>query len=225
MKTILISTRFKSNMLNLIHQLETGLQNPLPGSAAHSQMVAAESIRHQYYEIPDDPLIASVLILLYPKNKQWHLVLIQRVSRDKRDRHSGQISFPGGRAEASDPDLLFTAIREGQEEVGIDPKQINPIGKLTPLYIPVSNFLVHPFVSYTTSLPEFVPQLSEVASIIETPLDHLLDPTTIQKTEIKTPTGFKLKDVPHFNVEGHVVWGATAMILSEFLNVVESNIK
>jgi len=209
-------------MLEFIDQLKTGLKQPLPGVEAQHRM--ANNFRRRSSDAPSDARIACVLLLLYPRDSQWHIVLIQRVSHDKRDRHSGQISFPGGKLEDTDPSLLGGALREAQEEVGVNVEKIQSLGRLTELYIPVSNFLVHPFVGFSKEQPLFVPQPSEVQSILEVPVSTLQDPSTLQVRDIKVQNNITLKEVPYFNIEGHVVWGATAMILSEFLVVVEKSV-
>jgi 8-oxo-dGTP pyrophosphatase MutT (NUDIX family) len=146
-------------------------------------------------------------------------VFIERVSNKKDDRHSGQISFPGGKLEDSDPSPAFAALRETEEEIGVEMNKVNLLGKLTDLYIPVSNFLVYPFVGFMEEEPVFRRQESEVASIVESPLDHLLTPETRGVTHLSIQNGLTIPDVPYFDVDGHVVWGATAMMLNEFLEL------
>ena len=209
-------------MFGFINQLKTGLEQPLPGVEAQHRM--ANNFRRRSSDAPFDARVACVLLLLYPRDSQWHIVLIERVSHDKRDRHSGQISFPGGKLEETDPSLLAGALREAEEEVGMESKKVQTLGRLTELYIPVSNFLVHPFVGFSKEQPLFVPQPSEVQSILEVPVSTLQDPVTLRVKDIKVRNSITLKEVPYFDVEGHVVWGATAMILSEFLAVVEQNV-
>ena len=194
------------------------IKRPLPGRTAQFKM--SHVVRRQEQVIPDNARIASTLILLYPKNDEWHLVLIQRTSNNPNDRHGGQISLPGGQQEESDTSLSATAIREAQEEIGADPSKITLLGELTDLYIPVSNFKVHPFVAYTNERPSFELQESEVHAIIEVPLSVLQDEKTRELTNIKISERITLKDVPYFNIEGQVVWGATAMMLSEFLETI-----
>ncbi|MEM9821734.1 MAG: CoA pyrophosphatase [Bacteroidota bacterium] len=204
----------------LAQQLTLQLQQPLPGRSAQYKM--AHAIRQKTFPVPDNARKACVVLLLYPKNGTTHIVLIERMpSKHKDDRHSGQISFPGGKLEPDDPSLKAGALRETEEEVGVPPEQIQILGALSQLYIPVSNFLVFPFVGYTDEAPHFIRQASEVKSIIETPLSLLLDPRTLQHTDIPIKEGV-LKGVPFFNVFGHTVWGATAMMLSEFLHLVEA---
>jgi 8-oxo-dGTP pyrophosphatase MutT (NUDIX family) len=202
-----------------IEKVKTRFINPLPGRAAQSKM-APRIVRE--FTPATNARIACVLALLYPKNDAWNIVLIERMHSDyKNDRHSGQISFPGGGYEDSDGLLARAALREAEEEVGVFSKDISIIGQLSDMYIPVSNFLVHPFVGYMDYAPTFVPQPSEVKDILEVPIPKLQDPSTIQATDIKISTGMVLKDVPYYDLNGHIVWGATAMMLSEFLEVVD----
>jgi len=164
-------------------------------------------------ETPGNPRQGGVLILLYERLGQTCLVLTRR--RDDLQSHAGQISFPGGRRESGET-LQTTAIREAHEEIGIHPAELELLGRLSSLYIPPSDYEVHPFVAwYRNGRPTFIPQESEVAEILEVPLSHLLDPAARlqEKWEIR---GFEL-DVPFYLVSGHKVWGATAMMLSEFL--------
>lgn len=202
---------------DFIPQLKKQLQLPLPGEDAQFKM--APATRKYYKTIPDGYRIACVLCLLYPKNDRWHIVLMERVST-KRDRHSGQMSFPGGKLEPSDPTYAAGALREAHEEVGILSDDVQIIGELTPLYIPVSNFMVYPFVGNLNYAPQFELQKTEVQSVVEAPLDLLLDDRTRQLTNIRARDNYVLKNIPFFNVYGKIVWGATAMMLSEFVEVV-----
>lgn len=194
------------------------MQSPLPGRAAQLKMAAYKA---RFSVLPSqNARLAAVLILLYPKSK-WHTVFIQRVSNKSKDRHSGQMSFPGGKFEESDRTLSYAALREAEEEIGIDASKVNLLGPLTDLYIPVSNFLVHPFVGTIDYTPEFKPEASEVSKIVEAPLSLLQDSETRAFKNIQVSPELTLPNVPYFNVHGHVVWGATAMILNEFLELLE----
>lgn len=212
------------NMIDsLISTLQEKIKAPLPGNEAQYKM--AHFNRENIYPQapPSDARIACVLFLLYPKNDQWHFVLIKRMSsKNPNDKHSGQVSFPGGQLEEIDNSLEDGAKREAEEEVGVKASDISIIGKMTDLYIPVSNFLVHPFIGYMDYTPVFNRQESEVKAIIEAPFSLLLDENTVQKTTLKIPQGFIIKDVPHYNIHGHVVWGATAMMISEFLEILKN---
>ncbi|MFK8104908.1 MAG: CoA pyrophosphatase [Saprospiraceae bacterium] len=201
--------------LKLITQVKTALAAPLPGKAAQNKM--AHVVRKQQTTPPSTARIACVLILLYQKQNAWHLVFIERMSNHKDDKHGGQIGFPGGQLEASDFDLKQCALRETEEEVGIPMTKIEILGRLTELYIPVSNFLVHPFVGYLPQEPQFILQTSEVKNVIEAPLSLLQHKDTLQTTQIQVSANITLQHVPYFKVQNHVVWGATAMMLSEFL--------
>ena len=167
--------------------------------------------------IPQDTTglrIGAVLLLLYCRQDDIYLVLTKR--REDLQAHAGQISFPGGRQEDSES-LLTTALRETEEEIGIPKTAVLSLGQLTTIYIPPSGFLVHPFVGWyqNGSEPEFMPSAGEVAQIIEVPLKTLLDP----KTAVQEPWDFKGHQVmvPYFAIQEHKVWGATAIMLSEFV--------
>lgn len=176
-------------------------------------------LSRQILEAPPTARQSSVLILLFPKDGEWHVVLTERVG-NPNDPHSNQISFPGGSLEVNDASLAFCALRETHEEVGIAPETINLIGKMTDLYIPVSNFQVHPFLGWTAAPPQYQKQITEVKHIIEAPLSLLQNPDN-QKKKDMTIRGFHIPEVPYFDVYGKVVWGATAMMLSELLEIVD----
>ena len=201
-----------------IDKIKTRFLEPLPGWAAQTKMAP-----YLPREIIPDPnaRIACVLALLYPKNDEWNIVLIERMpSKNKNDRHSGQVSFPGGKYEPSDRLLVSAALRETEEEIGVLSQDISIIGQLSDMYIHVSNFLVHPFVGFIDYAPTFIPQPSEVKNILEVPIEVLKDPSTIRSTDMQVATGFTLKEVPYYHLDGYTVWGATAMMLSEFLEVI-----
>jgi len=206
-------------MQDLIHKIQSGLQHPLPGVTAHNKM--AHAARRAKFDVPDNARQASVLALLYPKLEEWHIVFIERTSRNPNDQHKGQISFPGGSYDVSDPDFKFTALREANEEIGVDPNDIQILGELTDLYIPVSNFNVNPFVGLMNYRPSFIPQESEVASILEIPFQTFLNPNIRQKTNIKITPQITMKDVPYFNIDNKILWGATAMMMSELIEVIQ----
>lgn len=209
-----------------IQAIQQQLQQQLPGPEAQYKM--AHVVRQNYLDLkPDVPVnarIACVLALLYPKlEEDMHIVLIERISSNPKDRHKGQVSFPGGRYEDEDGTFERGALREAQEEVGVDPDRISILGPLTELYIPVSNFKVYPFVGYVDERPSFRPQLSEVKQIIEVPIEHLTNPATRQFTNIRINEQITLNRVPFYNVQGKIVWGATAMILSELITVLHAS--
>ena len=158
---------------------------------------------------------SAVIQLLYPVNNRLHMVLIKRSSRNVQDKHKGQIAFPGGKRDKKDRSLQHTALRELREEVGIQGQRINILGRLTELFIPVSNFMVYPYLAYTDEIPEFKKQDSEVDEIIEMPLGMLFDKKLKRKKNLKVSDQVTLKAVPYYDIFGHIVWGATAMMLSE----------
>ena len=166
--------------------------------------------------IGDNAKKSAVLILFYPKNNQTHIALIKR-SIDK-SVHSAQISFPGGKSEITDKSLIHTALREAEEEIGIITDSIKVIASLTKLYIPPSNFDVYPFVGVTYHTPDFKPNY-EVQKILEVDLETLMNPETCTHKKIQHRTGNDFV-VPCYYVQEEVIWGATAMIISELLQVV-----
>jgi 8-oxo-dGTP pyrophosphatase MutT (NUDIX family) len=200
-----------------VTKLREKLRAPLPGRAAQNKM--AHGVRRSDAPPPADARQAGVLALFYPKAAEWHLVLIERSRSNANDRHSGQVSFPGGKYEEGDGTLAMTALREAEEEVGVKPQDIELLGHLTELYIPVSNFLVNPFVGITHQTPSFSPQQTEVQAIIEVPFELLCQPQTRQAADLRIGANITLRQVPCYQVFGKPVWGATAMILSELLEI------
>ena len=201
-----------------IKNIEQRLKAPLPGLEAQFKM--AHVVRRTNYDIPDDARRAGVLALFYPKEQDWNLVFIERVSSNRMDRHSGQISFPGGKYEDGDGDLITTAIRETEEEIGVPTNDVKVLGELSQMYIPVSNFLVHPCVGFLEYTPIFVPEQAEVHDIIEVPFGRFLKPETAQVTKLKLSNNIVLNQVPYYDLYGKVLWGATAMIMSELIEAV-----
>jgi 8-oxo-dGTP pyrophosphatase MutT (NUDIX family) len=157
---------------------------------------------------------SAILILCYTLHSTPHILFIKR-SENPRDKHSGQISFPGGSKQKSDKNILHTAIRETYEEIGFLCNTENIVRKLSNLYIPVSNYLVSPFVAILeTAPPSFVLQESEIAEIIEIPIEHLLQTKHSKTTLINNET------IPYFSYHQHMRWGAPAMICAEFLQMI-----
>ncbi len=201
-----------------IAHLEHRLKSSLPGREAQFRM--AHITRSSFSDsVPKDARPAAVLALFYPFNDEWRIVLIERESHNPRDRHKGQISFPGGAFEKQDRSLADTALREAEEEIGVDASAIKLLGQLSSLYIPVSNFDVHPFVGFLEKAPLFKPQPHEVKEILEAPFQLFLEPQNRSLTTVVVHETLSLSDVPFFNVHGKVVWGAKAMIMSELLEI------
>jgi 8-oxo-dGTP pyrophosphatase MutT (NUDIX family) len=191
-----------------LHQI---FQQPLPGIEAQREM---SPVHRKFLNAPPNARQSATLLLLYQKDNQWYFPLIQRPGNEK-DKHSGQISFPGGQVEKQDSDVAFTAKREAFEEIGITISDIEIIGKLSQTYIDVSNFNIHPFVGFLSYPPEYTIQKSEVDQVIDFPVKLLLDSNIRKKKDIQV-RNFKLKEVPYFDFQNHVIWGATAIMLQEF---------
>ena len=200
-----------------LDSLENNLKGPVPGLRAQLKMVTDPRPGHQVYqEVEDSCLKAGVLILLYPVRDKLHLVLTRRTERV--DHHQAQISLPGGRQEPGES-FEQTALRETCEELSIPSESIRVIGRLTPLYIPPSNYCIFPVVATADSRPDFHPSTEEVAEVIEVPLDCLLDPENIHK-EMWIIRGREVT-VPFYYLKGHKIWGATAMVLSELVELIK----
>ena len=196
----------------------------LPAGAAHIKMAPkerADTLKNLDLQAVN-PRIAAVMMLLYPKNKETHLVLIVRNAYE--GVHSSQIAFPGGKYEIFDISYEATALRETQEEVGILSEKIEIVKEFSPMYIPPSNFLVHPFLGISHDELSFYPDVREVADIIELPLSVFLDDEIIMEATLSTSYGSNIL-VPAFNIQNHIVWGATAMILSELREVLKTSFR
>ena len=192
----------------------------LPAFHAHIKMAPInrmEDLKNMDFS-RKNPRIAAVLMLFYPKNDQTNLVLILRNAYE--GIHSAQVGFPGGKYEQEDEDLIFTALRETHEEIGINPKTIEIVKSFTKLYIPPSNFLVHPFLGISKEELIFVADPVEVAAVIELPLSVFLSEDTVVNSDVKTSYSSN-SAVPAFKIQDHIVWGATAMILSELKEVLK----
>jgi 8-oxo-dGTP pyrophosphatase MutT (NUDIX family) len=199
--------------------LQDGFTRDLPGKEAHVKMAPQPiDLRRFTTTFADPPKKSGVLLLFYPEEGAVYFPLIKRPQYP--GVHSGQVGFPGGKMEPSDPDILFTALREAEEEIGIDAGKVEVLGRLSDLYIPTSNFLVTPVVGFIQEKPSFVPEQREVARIITTELVSLFHPEVRKQTQLALGGGMYL-DTPYFAVEEEVVWGATAMILSELVQVLE----
>lgn len=197
---------------------------PLPALAAHIKMAPLErvaSLQADYYA-QNNPRKSAVMMLFYPKDGNAALVLIKR--NTYAGVHSAQISFPGGKAETYDESAAHTALRETWEEIGVSPEDINVVMPFTEIYIPPSNFLVAPFLGLCAFEPVFKPSPDEVEEIIQLTLDELLDDTLIVNIDMKTSYLPNVM-VPAFKVGEHIVWGATAMILSELKETIKIALK
>jgi len=206
--------------VDFIEKLCKELQKPLPGVEKQYKMAAGNRVFYKEFETIDDPKESSVLIILYPEINNWNTIFIKRTA--DKGPHSGQMAFPGGMFEHDDKSLYETALREAEEEVGIDIKQVNFIGQLTPLHIPVSNVIVNPFIATLPSRPKLTANKSEVEEIFETPINIFLD------KNILSFFTFDYKDktykAPSFIIGNYTIWGATAMIWNEFLTIYKNTL-
>jgi len=193
--------------------LNLRLKDELPGDEVRKIMAPSarfvDGIEGVHNKKPRD---SAVLILLYQKDGEMFFPLIKRV--EDGSPHSGQISFPGGGEEKKDRDIVETALREGQEEIGVDPDKIRILGLLSDLYIPVSNYNVTPVVGYSEEIPHFNIDKKEVAYVIEAKLPYLFEDKNKGRETIFRH-GVSI-DAPFYLSGKEKIWGATAMILSEF---------
>lgn len=199
----------------LISFLENKLKEPLPGKEAHLQM-SPQPVDMRRFEpkLPEHHRKSGVLLLFYPDSKQTFFPLIKRP--DYPGVHGGQISLPGGKMEPEDFDIVQTALREAEEEIGVSKDQVSVLGRMTDLYIPTSNFLVSPVVGYMTSIPTMTPEEKEVQRIISAQVSQVLDLGIRKRKNLDIRPSLRL-DTPYFEIDGEMVWGATAMILSELV--------
>ncbi|TDQ18757.1 NUDIX domain-containing protein [Algoriphagus boseongensis] len=201
----------------LISILEKRLKNPLPGKEAHFQMAPTPvDMRRFDPKLPENHRKSGVLILFYPEEGKAYFPLIKRP--DYPGVHGGQIALPGGKMEELDEDLIQTALREAEEEIGVSRSQVRVIGQMSPLFIPTSNFLVNPVVGFVLEKPQMKPEEKEVQRIIETPVSRIFASEFRRRKILELGSGIKL-DTPYFEIDGEMVWGATAMILSELIHL------
>ena len=194
-----------------IKNLSHRLSKDLPGKSAHDTMMVTPRLPFPKINLVKKGIPASVLILLFPKNNQWHFFLTKRTNTV--NHHKGQISLPGGVVETGES-LEGAALRETHEEIGVDKKNIHLIGSLSSFYIPVSGFEMFPFIGWVKTEPETSIHNKEVDRIFSSSIpEFILDKT--QKTKKDTLKGFPV-NIPYFDMSGETVWGATSMILAEF---------
>ena len=198
----------------VLNRLDIIAAQPLFASDAHLKMAPLERVQYlQNYDYSvHNPKTSAVLSLFYPKNGKAHILLIVRSAYP--GVHSSQIAFPGGKKETEDLDLKQTALRETNEEVGVNAAEVKIVKQWSDIYIPPSNFIVSPFMGIIEKRPDFLLQPDEVSAIIELPVSQLLDDRLVQNVQMSTSYATNIQ-VPAFVIEKHIVWGATAMILSE----------
>ncbi len=201
-------------MSNFLTQLKQALDAPLPGLVAQQKMSARRSNGQKFPFRHEGPAKqGGVALVVYPFEGRWYMPLTKRP--EYPGVHSGQISFPGGKMEPDDADLTITAQRETAEEIGLDLQEQHVVGYLSPLYIAASHYEVLPVVFQYPERPEFNTDPREVASLLEVPLIDILDPNRAKAKEIQV----RGTDIwaPFFDLNAEVVWGATAMMLNEFV--------
>ncbi len=197
---------------SLLDQLQQRLQQPLPGEEAHEPLRATPTglIKPKFdHSLPPKP--GSVMILLYPDGGQVKFPLTKR--HEYLGAHGGQVSLPGGKAEPGET-AIETALRETEEEIGVKAQQIKVIGELSQFFVMPSNFMVIPVVGFVEQRPVYQAQQSEVVRIIEGDISDLIRTDAIRTKEILAAKMYPML-APHFEIEGEVVWGATAMMLNE----------
>lgn len=191
----------------------------LPGMDAQLNMAPITRIEELKRLKPGiTPRQSAVLVLFYPNDGETKLVFIKRPVDNSV--HSGQVAFPGGSVEPEDRDFIDTALREANEEVNVDPSNVTVLGGLSKLHIPPSNFDVFPIIAYTVSRPDFTGN-EEVDRILEVKLTELLNPETKTTKTIHHRLG-KLVEVPCYVVENEIIWGATAMMISELIELINN---
>lgn len=199
-------------MNDVLVNMKNALVKPLPGKKAHIEAAPYRKVDFDKEKLPTHK-VSAVLILLFPKNNEWHLALIERSKYD--GKHSGQIALPGGKKEDQDNNVIETALRETEEEIGVVKKSVEVLGQLSEIFIPVSNYLVYPVIGYVNNSPNFIPDKKEVEQVLEVKLKDLLAHKTMGEGKIKFSSGTVLK-TPVFKLNNQIVWGATAMMLNEF---------
>ena len=186
-------------------------RNILPGKTAHDELFPDSRKNIPASDISKAKL-SAVMMLIYPNiRNNAETVFIKR--NEYKGHHSNQISFPGGKMDPREIDLLQTAIRETKEEIGISVPQENIITKLSELHIPVSNFLVQPYIGYINNTPKFIPDRNEVSKLIKIEVEELIH-LPMQKTNLTLEN--KIFEIPYFPLKNEILWGATAMIVNEF---------
>ncbi len=205
--------------MDFISRLVFMIENELPGEVAHHPLSPLHRpVTSEILKNLTEYKASAVAIILFENQDDHHFILIQRT--EYNGKHSGQISFPGGKKEESDTSFEHTARRESFEEIGIDLGDATLLGKLSPVYIPVSGFLVEPFVFHYPYTPKFQLQDREVASIFSVPIKELLQETVISTMNISSENKLVMKNVPCFNLQEKQVWGATALMINELREVI-----
>jgi 8-oxo-dGTP pyrophosphatase MutT (NUDIX family) len=205
-------------MNNWPRYIEKAMQNKLPGIHSHLKMLPPGRNLAMPDESKSDIKSSGVLALLFPEGDEIFICLVKRQPFMKF--HAGQIGFPGGKKEKTDIDLVSTAVREASEEIGVQPSLIRILGALSPLYVSVSGFMIYPFVAWSPVRPPFVINHHEVEKLILFPLLKNYKNQKIITATVETQIGWL--EVPAYESEGEIIWGATAMILAEFFDILDN---
>lgn len=206
---------------NFTIQLIEAFKQPLPGKSGQVQLKPYLKI-NKNIDAPSfiKPKEGAVMAVIYPKENIPHLLLIERPQYD--GVHSGQIAFPGGKIEKSDASFLHAALRETHEEVGIESNHIQVVGNLTEVFVFASNFMVYPFVGIMQEIPRLALETKEVAGVLEIPLSRFFEDGIIKEKKIQNALGFNLM-APYYDLDSKVLWGATAMMVSELCAVIKQH--
>ncbi len=207
--------------MGFIEEIESRLSSELPGEEVHlevspmGRIKSSEAMKSvKFYKE------SAVAIVLHQKDDDWYSILTQRQAY--KGYHSGQVCFPGGKKSESDNDLLEAALRECEEEIGLPPEELQPLGELTPVYIPVSNHYVTPFVFYLKNEIELTLDAYEVKEAFSFNLIDLINPNNFTKGEIQISPSKQLSDIPYFLLNRKIVWGATALMLNELRYILQA---
>jgi 8-oxo-dGTP pyrophosphatase MutT (NUDIX family) len=207
-------------VIDLERRLRDALRPPLPGLAAQLRMAPQPRVGWDPEHPPTGLRDAAALVLIYPIIGVPHVLLTVRGAGLRK--HTGQVALPGGSVDV-DESIETAALREASEEVGVAPASVRLLGRLTPLQIPISGYMLHPIVGLAKSRPGFQRAESEVARLLEVPVTVLRDPAVLKRrTRTRDIGGGRVQlDVPYFDIDGEEVWGATAMVLAEFLAIID----
>jgi 8-oxo-dGTP pyrophosphatase MutT (NUDIX family) len=202
----------------LSQKLQNSLESNLPGKNEQYRMLVKAEQPYTFDNTEEDAIQSAVLLLIYEENGNICFMLTERTQTV--EHHRGQISLPGG-AQEPDENLSDTALRETEEELGILVDNIKILGALTPLFVSITGFMIYPFIGVTTVPLNVIPEPSEVAAVFSVNMNDLINDTNM-KTESRILRGYDV-DIPYFSLSGHKVWGATAMILSEFKAILKES--
>jgi 8-oxo-dGTP pyrophosphatase MutT (NUDIX family) len=205
-------------------QLKQIFSGELPGIKSHLKMApehrAEELLAVKDYEF--NPRLSAVMIIFFHENNRLKIVFIRR--SEYVGIHSGQIAFPGGRYEETDVDFRFTALREVEEEIGIKADSIEILGQLSDLYVPPSNFLMKVFVGYVKEKPEYIVDKREVQEVLEFDVDDFRLVDVVKMKDFQAYNINRTIKAPYYDINGTIIWGATAMVLTEMLDLLNQTI-